>query len=490
MKRDLASCANQCFDILIIGGGIFGAGVARDAALRGMRVALIDKGDFASGTSSRSSKLIHGGFRYLEQFAFGLVAEACCERQVLQTIAPHLVHPQPFLFPVYKGDPRSLVKLRVGMTLYDLMSRSHNVSRHQALSTECTLTKEPALARSGMRGSVLFYDCQEDDARLCIETISHAAHCGAVCNNYCELTGFIVRENRITAARVMDQLGSGEDFEIAARVFINAAGPWVQSVAKLSPIKSSDVGLSPTKGVHVLLPRLTQQHAIAFQSRRDGRIMFIIPWGDCSIVGTTDTDWRGDPAEVRAEPADVEYLLHEVRSILPDSPAKLSDVITTFAGVRALVRSDKSNPSNRPREHRVMQHGENLLSIVGGKYTTHRAIAQEVVDKTCELLGQDCPPCLTATSALPQRRPTHSGQRISIVPDVFGSDITHACEDEMAMTVSDVMRRRTSLALSKHGGPETAASVAKLMVAPMRWSNEQMNQSLQEYVEEWKRALP
>ena len=490
MKRDLAAFTTECFDVLIIGGGIFGAGVARDAALRGLRVALIDKGDFASGTSSRSSKLIHGGFRYLEQYAFSLVAEACRERQILRTIAPHLVHPQPFLFPVYEGDPRSLMKIRLGMTLYDLMSRYQNVSNHQGLTAEGTLMKEPALARDGMRGSVLFYDCQEDDARLCIETIVQAADRGAVCANYCELTSFAALDNRIAAARVTDRLGTAGDFEIRARVFINATGPWVESVARLTSFDVSSVALSPTKGVHVLLPRLTKQHAIAFQSRRDGRIMFIIPWGDCSIVGTTDTDWRGDAGDVRAEPADVEYLLEEVRSILPECSAKSSDVITTFAGVRALMRSDESNPSSRLREHRVVQQGGNLLSIVGGKYTTHRAIAEEVVDGIYGFLGQPCAPCCTATTPLPQNRPAPSGQRISDSPEVFASDIAHACDGEMAVTVSDVMRRRTSLALSAHGGPETADSVARVMASSLRWTDDQRKHSIQSYLAEWKRALP
>ena len=250
MKRDLAALANQCFDLLVIGGGIFGAGVARDAVLRGLSVALIDKGDFAGGTSSRSSKLIHGGFRYLEQYAFGLVAEACRERQILQRLAPHLVHSQPFLFPVYKGDPRSLAKVRLGMTLYDLMAHGRNVAPHQTLSAEDTLAKEPALARAGLRGSVLFYDCQEDDARFCVATILHAAECGAVCANYCELTGFTVREDRLVAARVADRLGNAGEFEISARAFVNAAGPWVGTVAGLAPSGGARLTLSPTKGVH------------------------------------------------------------------------------------------------------------------------------------------------------------------------------------------------------------------------------------------------
>jgi len=500
MKRDLAALSGETFDLLVIGGGIFGAGVARDAALRGWRVALVEKADFASGTSSRSSKLIHGGFRYLEQYAFGLVAEACRERRILQRIAPHLVRPLPFLMPVYEGDHRGFTKIRLGMTLYDLMAWYRNVTPHQSLAPDAARAKEPALAptqvsglaRRGLRGAVLFYDCQEDDARFCLENVIHAAECGAVCANYCEVTGFVAREGRIVAARVTDRLKGGETFEISARAFVNAAGPWVEAVANLTPFDGRRVALSPTKGVHLLLPRLTQQHAVSFQSRsaRDGRIMFIIPWGEYSIVGTTDTDWRGDPGQVRAEPADIDYMLAEVRSVLPASSVTPSDIITTFAGVRALLHSEVANPSWRSREYRIVRHGENLISIAGGKYTTYRAIAEEAVNRVSRLLGSRAAPCRTAETPLPQHRPPLSGERIADSPVVYASDIAHASEYEMAVTVSDVMRRRTSLALSRHGGAETAAAVARLMAAHLGWSDDQKGRYLQQYLDEWKQALP
>lgn len=490
MKRDLAALSGQTFDLLVIGGGIFGAGVARDAALRGLRVALIDKADFASSASSCSSKLIHGGFRYLEQYAFGLVAEACRERRILQLIAPHLVRPLPFLLPVYEGDPRSFAKIRLGMTLYDLMARYQNVAPHQSLSPDAALVRESSLARHGLRGAVLFYDCQEDDARFCLENVLHAAVCGAVCANYCEAAGFVTRGNRIAAARVTNQLGGSEAFEIAAHAFVNAAGPWVEAVADLCGFNGHRVALSPAKGVHLLLPRLTQQHAIAFQSRRDGRILFVIPWGEYSIVGTTDADWRGDPARVRAEPADIDYLLAEVRTVLPGGSARSSEIITTFAGIRALLRSGIVNPSRRSREHRVVRHGENLVSIAGGKYTTYRAIAEEAVDLVCRLLGTRAAPCRTAEVPLPEHRPPSSKERIADAPAVYASDIDHACEHEMAVTVSDVMRRRTGLALSRHGGTETAAAVAELMAPLLGWSDDQKKRSLQQYLNEWTEALP
>ena len=481
MNRDLYALSSGEFDLLVIGGGILGAGVARDAALRGLNVALIDKGDFASGTSSRSSKLIHGGFRYLEQRAFGLVAESCRERAILRTIAPHLVKPQPFLLPVYEGDSRSLCRLRWGMRLYDLLARYRNVAPHQVLSPERALMKEPTLGRAGLRGAILFYDCQEDDARFCLDNILHAAELGAVCANYCELASFITREDRLVAARILDRQ-SNESFEISARTFINAAGPWVERVAGLAPFGGDAVRLSPTKGVHLLVPRLTQGHAIIFQTRRDGRNMFVLPWGECSLIGTTDTDWDGDPGHAQADAGDIEYLLAEVNRLFPDRRLVATEIITTFAGVRALLRAEDDAPSRRSREHRIVRQGRNFLSVAGGKYTTYRLIGKQVVDQVSGA------PCRTADALLPQHRPTPSGEKICDAPAVFASDVVHACDYEMALTVCDVMRRRTGLALSQHGDVETAGIVARLMANHLHWSDSQMYSSLKDYLDDHHRA--
>ncbi len=489
MNRDLSALTRQQFDVLVVGGGIFGAGVARDAALRGLRVALVEQSDFASGTSSRSSKLIHGGFRYLAQRNFKLVFEACRERRILQRIAPHLVKPLPFLFPIYQGGPISLGKLRLGMTLYDCLALYRNVAPHRTLSPAQALAQEPTLSPNGLLGAIQFYDCQEDDARFCIENVLHAVELDAACANYCAVTGFATREDRIITANVSDQLGTGA-FEITARVFVNAAGPWVDKVCSLTPFGAAQPLLSPAKGVHLLLPKLTERHAVVFSNRRDGRILLVVPWGDCSLVGATDTDFRGDPGGVCVEPSDIEYLLTEVRSLFPGTSVSESDIVATSAGVRPLLRSDAATPSARSREHRIVRHGQNLLSVVGGKYTTYRLIAQQTVDAVFDMLNMMATPCVTTEEPLPDRRPAPTGEKISDAPLVYASDIAHACEQEMALTLSDVMRRRTQLALSRNGGADTAAHVARLMAPLLHWNADEERAQMERYLKERKPGLP
>ena len=414
-------------------------------------MALIDQADFASGTSSRSSKLIHGGLRYLEQAAFGLVAESCHERYRLRQLAPHLVQIQPFIFPFFAGDARPLWKIRAGLVLYDLLAGRYGIGRHRVLTGAELTELEPALQQTGLRGAVLYYDCQEDDARFCLETILHAADLGTVCANYCELTGFRRCGDRIEAAQVRDRF-TGNDFTITARQFVNATGPWLERFAGPGV-------LSPTKGVHLVVPALTRQHAITFQARQDGRIMFVIPWGDCSLVGTTETDWTGDPGAARATPADVEYLLAEARRLFPIT----GNVLTTFAGVRPLLRSG-ATASARGREHRILRQGENLWSVAGGKYTTFRLTAKQIVNRFTNA------PCRTDVTQWPVRTE----------PNVMT-----ACAEEMALTVTDYMRRRTRLALSRQGGAPTAERVAQEMARQLGWTDEQRRASLAEYLAEW-----
>lgn len=472
MQRNPSALSNGLFDLLIIGGGIYGAGVARDAALRGLRAALVDQADFASGTSSRSSKLIHGGFRYLEHYDFSLVAESTRERRILRQIAPHRVHPLPLLLPVYRGGQRPLWLLRIGMTLYDALALYRNVEPHRTLSAQSAAELEPALRRENLIGAIRYFDCQEDDARFCVDNILHAAKLGAACVNYCRITGFSRENGRINVARALDAL-TGQTFVIRAKMFINAAGPWVERVAAMAGAgdgaagsRSTSPRLSPTKGTHILLPRLTQSHGIFFQAKQDGRMMFVLPWNNCTLVGTTDTDFAGDPASVAPDAADIEYLLAEARHLFPAASLTASDIIASFAGIRPLLASDSANPSARSRDHQILRLGENLLSIAGGKYTTYRLIARQTVDAACRILGMRPPPCITHRSPIPNDRPPPRGAQLADHPEVFESDVRHAVAAEMAMSVDDIMARRTGMALSRFGTSDMREQVRRIAFGP------------------------
>lgn len=485
MKRDIAALAHRQFDVAIIGGGILGAGIARDAALRGLSVALVEQADFASGTSSRSTKLVHGGLRYLEHLAFGLVAESCRERKLLLELAPHLVRPLSFLLPVYEDDARSLTKIRLGATLYDWFTpgRGGALPGHRVLSPQEVATEEPSLPPDGLRGAVLLYDCQMDDARLCIETIADACQHGAVCANYCCVRGARREWDRIEALQVVDRL-SGAEFDLRARLFINATGPWVERVATAIASTDDAPSLSPTKGVHLIIPRINQKHGVYFQAKRDRRMIFLLPWEDESLLGTTDTNFSGDLDNVRPEPADVDYLLDQLHELVPNAHVAAKDVIASFAGVRALVRSNQRRPSSRSREERILRQGDNLLSVVGGKFTTFRAISEKAVNKACRILRVRGAQCRTRVTPLPNLRPEPTGEQLATAPAVFESDVLHACEEEMAVTLSDVMRRRTRLALSRHRGEAMAQSVSSLMAPQLRWDETTQVKMLREYLAE------
>ncbi|MBP89147.1 MAG: hypothetical protein CMJ64_20925 [Planctomycetaceae bacterium] len=485
MKRDIAALADRQFDVAIIGGGIVGAGVARDAAMRGLSVALVEQSDFAGGTSSRSTKLVHGGLRYLEHFAFRLVAESCRERKILLEMAPHLVRPLSFLLPVYDGDTRSLSKIRTGVMLYDWLTPRHDaMPAHQTLSPSEAASAEPALAGSGLQGAVRFHDCQMDDAKLCIETIADAHRHGAVVANYCRVTGFRREWERLVSLQAVDQV-SGDNIEVRAKLFVNATGPWVERIAKLATQSDGAITLSPTKGVHLVIPRVNREHGIYFQSRNDRRMIFLLPWDDASLLGTTDTDFDRDPGAAHADKTDVEYLLNQMRLCAPDVSVRESDIITSFAGVRAIIRSDRRRPSSRSREARIVRHNTNLLSVAGGKYTTFRAISEKAVDRACRILGVRGTRCRTQETPLPQTRPPHAGERLADSPDVFASDITHSCQSEMPVTLSDLIRRRTRLALSQRGDESVARKVCDIMASELGWNDSAKRQMLANYLSEW-----
>ena len=379
--------SREPIDLLIVGGGVTGAGIARDAALRGFRTALVDKGDFAGGTSSRSSRLVHGGLRYLEQYDFGLVFEASRERRILLRIAPHLVRPLPFLFPTYRGGRVSPWRLRAGMWLYDALASFRNVHRHRWLSPREVRRAEPGLRDRELRGAALYYDAQTDDGRLTLATMRDAARAGAHIANYAQVTSFLKADGRVGGAAVRDLL-SGAVHQVRALTVVNATGPWTDMVRRMDDPAAAAL-LRPTKGTHVVVPRarLGHSYAITVLSPLDGRVMFILPWGDLSYIGTTDTDEPQTPDDVRASGADVVYLLRSANAMYPQARLVPKDVVATWSGLRPLLAPDKTLMASQvSREHRVSESPSGLITIAGGKLTTYRVMARDVVDRVATRL--------------------------------------------------------------------------------------------------------
>ena len=374
----------ESFDLVVIGGGCNGAGIAREAALRGLRVALLEQGDFASATSSSSSKLIHGGLRYLEQFELGLVFEAVSERRILLDMAPHLVKPLAFLFPVFGDSPRNLWTISAGLWLYEGLSLFRSPKRHRTLSRKKVHEVEPLLTVQGLKGAPIYYDCATDDARLTLETVLDAADLGATALNYTKVTGFEHREGKLVALECVDQLNPQRaPFRVEGRVFVNATGPWGDKTISLSTEAPPKAFLRPTKGIHFVVDaqRLPIQHAVVCFHPADKRLLFAIPWGERTYIGTTDTDFVDDPTDARARGADVDYLLEVMNTYFPDAALVRDDLIATWAGVRPLVAShEAAGESDVSREHRLIVGQDGLVSIMGGKLTTYRRIAEEVVD--------------------------------------------------------------------------------------------------------------
>lgn len=378
-------------DLLIIGGGINGAGIARDAALRGLSVALVEARDLAYGTSSRSSKLVHGGLRYLEQFEFSLVFESVSERRVLMDIAPHLVHPLGFLFPVYRGSKRNLTLIKTGLWVYEGLSLFRSPRRHRRLRPADVKKEEPALTLENLKGAPLYYDCSTDDARLTLESAIDAADHGAIIATWAKASSFLrdPETGRLTGAIVEDTLGDGGTKEVRARVVINATGPWTDRTRGLDKGDNPPL-LRPTKGIHIVVDRdiLPVEHAVVCFHPVDDRVLFAIPWGDRTYVGTTDTDFQGDPGQVYADADDVQYLIEAARQYFPNHPITSGDIIATWAGLRPLIapQGEGLSESEVSREHQLLVDSDGLITIAGGKLTTYRKMSAEVVDRAVDLL--------------------------------------------------------------------------------------------------------
>lgn len=388
-KKNLERLSHEQFDIAIVGGGITGAGVARDAASRGMKVALVESRDFAFGTSSRSSKLIHGGIRYLENLEFGLVFEALSERKTLFEIAPHLVHPLKFVLPIYETSKVGMFKMGLGMFLYDVLSMFDAPEVHERLDREGTTTRLPLLQQKGLAGAYAYYDAYMDDDRLTLETHRSAADLGAVATNYTNVINVEYREGKVVALQCKDQT-TGKEFSVRAKHFIGSVGPWTD-IFGTEILHDWQKALRPTKGVHLTFDRkrLPLKEAIVMVDDAKNRIVFGIPRHEMIIIGTTDTDYPGDPAKVHTVDADVEYILNVIEEYFPGANITRDDIIASYSGVRPLVYDGSASEGKTSREHKIWADPRNFTFVAGGKYTTYRHMAEQIVNFSLEQLSLD-----------------------------------------------------------------------------------------------------
>jgi glycerol-3-phosphate dehydrogenase len=411
-EEHLERLTEREFDLLVIGGGITGAGIARDAAMRGLSVAMLEAKDFSSGTSSKSSKMLHGGIRYLEQFHLGLVFEASRERRLhTDLLSPHLAAPVPFMIPVYPWSPHNLMAVSAGVFLYDMLAlfRNHGT---RYLSRESALREEGRIEPKGLKGSVVYHDAVMDDARIGYENVRSAAHHGAVTVNYAYVRGFdkdgtgVVRGVWVKDALAPEK----QDFLVRAKAFVNASGPWSDYIRRLASPDAEPM-LRPTKGVHIVLPKegLGHSHGFVLTAKTDDRVFFSIPWFERTLVGTTDTDYDpevdGPLDDIRATQNDVDYLMESVKRTFPGATINAGDIQSSFAGLRPLVSPGKgADPSAVSREHRIWQEASGLFTIAGGKYTTYRTMAAELMDTVIKHLAKEhgwtTPPCSTQSEPL------------------------------------------------------------------------------------------
>lgn len=391
---------SQEFDLLVVGGGITGCGIALDAALRGMKVALIEKNDFASGTSSRSTKLIHGGLRYLKQLEFKLVRDVGSERAIVHRNARHIVIPEKMLLPIVEGGSLGELPTSVGLLVYDLLAGVKKSERRKMLDRHATLKAEPLLQPNKLLGGGLYFEYRTDDSRLTIELAKSANANGALLLNYAELKGFLHNaSDKICGARVEDKT-DGSEFDIKAKVVVNACGPWVDLLRKKdNSLKGKRLQL--TKGVHLVFPyeKLPLQQASYFDVG-DGRMIFAIPRNNITYVGTTDTVYNQEIDSPQCSKEDAEYLIKAVNTVFKDVNLKLSDIESTWAGLRPLIHEDGKSPSELSRKDEIMVSESGLVSIAGGKLTGYRLMAAKIVDLAAKTLGRDYGRCKTRTYRL------------------------------------------------------------------------------------------
>lgn len=522
MQKNLLEVKDMLFDLLIVGGGIVGAGVARDASLRGLSVVLVEQRDLSSGTSSRSSRLIHGGIRYLDTHDFSLVYKDLREREKLLHIAPHLVHPLRFIVPSYGRTPYGRLRLRVGMVLYDLLSMGKTLPSHKMLSKDEILQMEPSLLKEGLQGGALFYDCQAALVeRLCIENAISASENGAAVLTHSRVTK--VEQDSSRKVNVTTVEKSGKKYELQSRAVVNAAGPWADELDN-----QKDERLRLTKGVHVVVPKINDV-AIVLYALSDQRLFFVVPWLGYTLIGTTDTDFSGNPGESIASDRDIQYLMRESSQFVPEIASQ--PVLFSYSGVRPLVReTNKKAESTVSRNYKIVDDSKTpstvLVSVMGVKITSYRIASKEAVDLVSKKLGR----FVQSTSGkipLPGGKnignftefqnnyiPKLSrvgldvtqtqyllniyGSRIEKLLELLSSDpklaerfcpnnpdiaaeIVLAVNEEFAENVSDFLLRRSAIGFSECHGLDCAGNVAQIMGGLLGWDGTKIGSEIEDY---------
>jgi glycerol-3-phosphate dehydrogenase len=522
----LAALAGTELQVLVVGGGVVGAGVALDAATRGLSVGLVEARDFAAGTSSRSSKLIHGGLRYLEQLNIGLVREALTERSLLLgVIAPHLVRPVPFIFPLtHHIWERAYIGTGIGT--YDALSFSLGLARglpgHRQLSRRGALRLVPGLKRSAITGAIAFWDGQVDDARYVLTLVRTAAQYGAQVASRAQVTGFLREGARVTGVRAVD-LESGAELQIRAQQVVNATGVWTDEIQAMVGGRGT-INLRVSKGIHLVVPKDRIHASAGIILKTPGSVLFVIPWERHWIIGTTDTDWTGSKSRPVASRADVDYLLGQANRVLA-TPLTRDDVTAVYAGLRPLLSGESDVTSQLSREHVVANPVPGLVLVAGGKYTTYRLMARDAVDAVVHGLDWRTPPSCTDRVPLAgadgylalwnarSRLATSSGLHVARIEhllhrygslarevlgliaadpalgrplagadDYLGAEIFYAASHEGARHLDDMLARRTHIAIeTADRGLEVAEEAAALAARPLRWDSGQMAREVEHY---------
>jgi len=526
MKRDLAKMAETKLDVLFIGGGVTGAAAAHDAALRGLRVGLVEKRDFGWATSAATSKLVHGGLRYLKNLEIGLVRESLRERRILENIAPHMVTPAPFLVPTTKHGGNRFSIISAGMVMYDMLSfdkgwlddEMRRLPHFKLLTRRQVLNLEPGVDPRNLTGGAIYYDCQMHfPERLTLEFVLGAAQAGAQVANYAEVQELLVETDRVTGAKVLDTL-TGKEYVIRAKMAVNVAGPWADFVSGLA-LGAAHKNLIRSQGIHLIFRKVMDKYAIVLRTR-GGRHFFLIPWRGRTLAGTTDTKYEGPPDAYGVTHAAAQHFLTEINEVFPSAAVTLDEVTWTYGGLRPIVEKETEvelNTYDASRKYEIYDHAQEdhlqgFVTVIGGKYTTSRNLAEQLVDLVLDKMGKSRIACLTARTPLPggkfrrwpdfiaaglqkyhhvsmemieQLSADYGSRREKVIELMADPELAQplderypipaaaaalAVDEEMALTLEDVLWRRTALGTTGELAEEAVNQTARLMAARLGWN--------------------